>query len=84
MTVDWGWRRRIKVPSVEISIKFEAATRKEGKVWLAWCPPIDVITQSDTKENALKSLSRRRNLSVTDIQSALEGPARAAGEPNVR
>jgi hypothetical protein len=32
----------------------------------------------------MKNEPRRRNLWVTDIQSALEGPARAAGEPNVR
>jgi len=41
---------------VELSIKLEAATRQEGDVWLAWCPPLDVTTQAKTKQGALESL----------------------------
>jgi predicted RNase H-like HicB family nuclease len=42
--------------SVAINIKLEAATRQEGNLWLAWCLPIDVMTQAETKQAALKSL----------------------------
>ena len=28
----------------------------EGPDWLAYCPPLDVVTQADTKEAALQSL----------------------------
>ena len=42
--------------SVAISIKLEAATWREGNLWLAWCLPIDVMTQAETKQAALKSL----------------------------
>lgn len=41
---------------VALSIKLEAATRQEGNVWLAWCLPLDVMTQAETKQRALKSL----------------------------
>ena len=41
---------------VALSIKLEAATHRKGHVWLAWCFPIDVITQADTKQAALRSL----------------------------
>src|SRR5438045_8806305 len=44
--------------SVTLSIKLEAATRQEGKVWLAWCPPLDVTTQADTKQSAIASLKQ--------------------------
>ena len=43
---------------VTLSIRLEAATRQEGKVWLAWCPPLDVTTQADTKQRALASLKQ--------------------------
>jgi len=43
---------------VALSIKLEAATRKKGKIWLAWCPPLDVTTQADTKQRALASLKQ--------------------------
>jgi predicted RNase H-like HicB family nuclease len=41
---------------VALSIKLEAATRRKGNLWLAWCLPIDVITQAETKQAALRSL----------------------------
>ena len=44
--------------SVTLSIKLEAATRQEGKVWLAWRPPLDVTTQADTKQSAIASLKQ--------------------------
>jgi len=41
---------------VALNIKLEAATRRKGNLWLAWCLPIDVITQAETKQAALSSL----------------------------
>jgi len=41
---------------VALSIKLEATTRQEGDVWLAWCLPLDVMTQAKTKQAALESL----------------------------
>lgn len=41
---------------VALSIKLEAATRQEGNLWFAWCLPLDVMTQAETKHGALKSL----------------------------
>jgi predicted RNase H-like HicB family nuclease len=41
---------------VALSIKLEAVTRQEGSVWLAWCLPLDVMTQAKTKHGALESL----------------------------
>jgi len=43
---------------VALSIKLEVATRQEGKAWLAWCLPLDVMTQADTKQHALSSLKQ--------------------------
>ena len=42
--------------AVNLTMKLEAAFRKEGKLWLAWCPPLDVMTQAETKESAFRSL----------------------------
>src|SRR5260370_37376638 len=43
---------------VTLSIKLEAATRQKGKVWLAWCLPLDVTTEADTKQRVLASLKQ--------------------------
>jgi predicted RNase H-like HicB family nuclease len=41
---------------VNLSVRLEAAFRQEGECWLAWCLPLDVMTQAQTKEAAFKSL----------------------------
>lgn len=41
---------------IALKIKLEAATRQQGDVWLAWCLPLDVMTQAKTKQRALESL----------------------------
>ncbi len=41
---------------VELRVKLEALTRQDGPRWLAWCRPLDVMSQSDTEEGALESL----------------------------
>jgi predicted RNase H-like HicB family nuclease len=41
---------------VALSVKLEARTRQDGKVWLAWCPALDVMTQAGSEQGALVSL----------------------------
>lgn len=41
---------------VALSVKLEARTRHDGRVWLAWCPPLDVMTQAENEQRALASL----------------------------
>lgn len=36
--------------------------REDGNKWLAWCPRIDVITQSSTKQEALEALKEAVSL----------------------
>lgn len=43
---------------ITISVKLEVATRRDGEAWLAWCLPIDVMTQADTKKDAISSLKQ--------------------------
>jgi predicted RNase H-like HicB family nuclease len=42
--------------SVALNVKLQAWTRREGAVWMAWCPPLDVMTQAETEERAVESL----------------------------
>jgi predicted RNase H-like HicB family nuclease len=41
---------------VNLSVRLEAAFKQEGNCWLAWCLPLDVMTQADSKKAALESL----------------------------
>jgi predicted RNase H-like HicB family nuclease len=41
---------------VELRVKLQARTRQKGAVWLAWCPPLDVMTQAETEQRAIDSL----------------------------
>ena len=41
---------------VSLKVRLEAAFRQEGGCWLAWCLPLDVMTQAENKEAAFRSL----------------------------
>src|ERR1700691_5624095 len=41
---------------VELRVKLQACTRQNGEAWLAWCPPLDVMTQAEKEQRALASL----------------------------
>ena len=41
---------------VELRVKLQACTRQKGAVLLAWCPPLDVMTQAETEQRAIDSL----------------------------
>jgi predicted RNase H-like HicB family nuclease len=43
---------------VTLTVRLEAATKHEGAHWLAWCVPLDVTTQADSKAAALLSLKQ--------------------------
>lgn len=47
---------RTRTSVVTLNIKLETLTRQEGDQWLAWCPPIDVMSQGSTEEAALAAL----------------------------
>lgn len=46
----------MRTPIVNLTVRLEVAFRQEGECWLAWCLPLDVMTQAETKEKALESL----------------------------
>lgn len=37
-------------------MRLEAAFRQDGESWIAWCPPLDVLTQAESKPAALAAL----------------------------
>ena len=41
---------------ITLSLKLEAATKKDGDQWLAHCLPLDIFSQGDTKQKAIASL----------------------------
>lgn len=41
---------------VTLKLKLEAATKQDGDKWIAWCLPLDVLTQADSREAALAAL----------------------------
>jgi predicted RNase H-like HicB family nuclease len=44
--------KNVRTSVVTIGVQLEAAFRQEGEYWLAWCLPLDVMTQAETKEAA--------------------------------
>ena len=36
--------------SVEIKLRLETRAKKDGDVWVSWCPALDIYTQADTKD----------------------------------
>jgi predicted RNase H-like HicB family nuclease len=73
--------RRMKGSTIALKIKLEAATRQEGDVWLAWCLPLDVMTQAKTKDEALQSLKEAVELWFESCisRNVLEKALREAG-----
>jgi predicted RNase H-like HicB family nuclease len=41
---------------ITLQIKLETLTRKDGDQWLAWCLPLDVMSQGNTHKAALAGL----------------------------
>ena len=42
--------------TVDLKIKLEAEVTQDGSDWIACCPPLDLFTQSDSKETAMAAL----------------------------
>ena len=51
-----AYQGRMESSVISITVKLEIAFRRDGRDWLAWCLPIDVMTQARTKKQALVSL----------------------------
>jgi predicted RNase H-like HicB family nuclease len=41
---------------ITLSIHLEVGTRRDGNAWVAWCLPLDVLSQGATKSQAISSL----------------------------
>lgn len=41
---------------INYSVRLETRVRKEGREWVAWCLPLDVMTQATTRKKAVESL----------------------------
>jgi predicted RNase H-like HicB family nuclease len=41
---------------INLNVRLEAAFKKEGRHWLAWCPALDVMTQAGSRPAAMKAL----------------------------
>ena len=41
---------------VSYKIKLQYKVRLDGREWLAWCPPLDILAQAGSKKKAIKSL----------------------------
>jgi predicted RNase H-like HicB family nuclease len=41
---------------VSYKVKLEFKVRVDGRDWLAWCPPLDIVSQGRSKKQAIKSL----------------------------
>ncbi|MBI1354649.1 MAG: type II toxin-antitoxin system HicB family antitoxin [Acidobacteria bacterium] len=39
-----------------LAVRLEARVRRAGALWVAACPPLDVVTQADTQPEALAAL----------------------------
>ncbi len=42
--------------AVELKIRLEIDLRPDGDCWIAHCPPLDLYTQSDSKDSAEESM----------------------------
>ena len=47
-------------------MKFTGIIRKEGKWYVAWCPELDIASQGETLEKAIKNLKEAIALYLED------------------
>lgn len=41
---------------ITLTLRLEIAVRKDDDQWLAWCLPLDVLSQADSKKKAIAAL----------------------------
>jgi predicted RNase H-like HicB family nuclease len=41
---------------INLTVRLEIATKRDGGEWVAWCPPLDVFSQGRSKRDAIASL----------------------------
>ena len=42
--------------TIDLKVRLEAKVNQDGDAWIACCPPLDLYTQSDTKDSAMEHL----------------------------
>ena len=42
--------------AITLTIRLEIATKRDGDQWLAWCRPLDILSQGSSREKAKASL----------------------------
>lgn len=47
---------------ITLQVRLEIGTRRQGDVWVAWCPPLDVLSQAETKSKAIEALTEAVDL----------------------
>jgi predicted RNase H-like HicB family nuclease len=71
----------MRTSAVIYNLKLETTAWKDGSAWLAWCLPLDVMTQASTKRAALKSLKEAVHLWIESCldRGVLDEALREAG-----
>jgi len=41
---------------INLTVRLEIATKRDGDKWIAWCPPLDVYSQGGSRRDAIASL----------------------------
>ncbi len=52
----------MRTPGIELTVRLQAAFRQEGGSWLAWCLPLDIMTQAESKSAAFGALKEAVDL----------------------
>lgn len=55
--------------TIDLRIKLEAKLTQDGEDWIACCPPLDLLTQADSKDGAKEAL---REAILAWFESCLE------------
>jgi len=51
--------------SATVTVSLPCRIRKEGKYYVSWCYPLDVFSQGETPDKALKNLEEAVSLFIT-------------------
>ena len=69
------------VSQVKLNVRLELVTRKDGDAWLAWCLPLDVMSQAETQTGAVQALKEAVELWFESSleRGVLDGALKEAG-----
>ena len=57
-------KRVVKKSAIQFHVRVPISLMKEGDIWVAACPPLDVVSQGETEEEATKNLGEAVSLFV--------------------